>query len=223
MAWVTPPTVSTGDVVTATQWNQIAGDLNETAPGKVTTKGDIVAATGANALSRVAAGVNGTRLAADSSQSAGVKWETPQYCRLHRASTQSIGTGADTAIQFAASTGPGSGTPEEIDPSDLHSTSTNNTRITIGVAGKYLIGGEVTFAANTAGTQRYVTLAVNGNVVARQRFAAAPATGVTPQINVSTLYALAVGDYVEVRCYQDIGSALNCTDAVLWVALVGAY
>ena len=39
-----------------------------------TTKGDIIAATGANASSRVAAGSNGQVLKADSTQSAGLAW-----------------------------------------------------------------------------------------------------------------------------------------------------
>jgi len=43
----------------------------------VTTKGDIVAATAADTLARVAVGTNGQYLSADSTASAGVKWVTP--------------------------------------------------------------------------------------------------------------------------------------------------
>jgi hypothetical protein len=42
----------------------------------VTTKGDLIASTGASAVTRVAAGTNGTLLTADSTQTAGVKWAT---------------------------------------------------------------------------------------------------------------------------------------------------
>lgn len=75
MAWVSPSTRTTGTLITAAIWNQdVVTNATETAPAKVTTKGDLVAATGANALSRVAAGTNGQVLTADSAQSAGIKW-----------------------------------------------------------------------------------------------------------------------------------------------------
>jgi hypothetical protein len=63
--------------MTAAIWNQdVVTNAAETAPAKVTTKGDLVAATGANALARIAVGTNGQVLTADSVQSAGVKWAT---------------------------------------------------------------------------------------------------------------------------------------------------
>lgn len=43
----------------------------------VDAKGDLIAATGADAVSRVALGSNGQVLTADSTQSAGIKWDTP--------------------------------------------------------------------------------------------------------------------------------------------------
>jgi hypothetical protein len=43
----------------------------------VDAKGDLIAATGADAVARVALGSNGQVLTADSTQSAGVKWATP--------------------------------------------------------------------------------------------------------------------------------------------------
>jgi len=43
-----------------------------------TTKGDILAATGANALARLGVGANNQLLVADSAQAAGVKWAAPK-------------------------------------------------------------------------------------------------------------------------------------------------
>jgi hypothetical protein len=43
----------------------------------VDAKGDLIAATGANAVARVALGSNGQILTADSTQAAGIKWATP--------------------------------------------------------------------------------------------------------------------------------------------------
>src|SRR4029077_12851500 len=41
------------------------------------TKGDLAAATGADAASKLAAGANGTVLMADSTQATGIRWATP--------------------------------------------------------------------------------------------------------------------------------------------------
>lgn len=73
--WQTPA----GAVVTAIDAN---GNLIGTASGNValstvTTKGDIYAATGAGAVTRVPVGGNNQALIADSTTSSGVKWGTP--------------------------------------------------------------------------------------------------------------------------------------------------
>ena len=214
MAWVTPPTVSTGDTITATQWNNLANDLNETAPGKVTTKGDIIAATGANEVARVAVGANGAGLVADSTQSAGVAWLLPQYVSANRTANQSISTGTDTAIQLTAA--------DSFDSNGLHDPATNNTRLTASVAGKYLVAGEITFAANTGGTQRYARIRKNGSSTqATCRDSQAPASGVTPTVQVVAFVQLAASDYVELMAYQDSGGALNVTDAKFSMTLLG--
>ncbi|MFQ6030287.1 MAG: hypothetical protein ACE5Q6_22665, partial [Dehalococcoidia bacterium] len=76
MPWHTPITWTAGQIVDKTDLDeQVRDNLNETAPAKVTTKGDIVAGTGANAIGRVAVGANSTGLVADSAQAAGVKFD----------------------------------------------------------------------------------------------------------------------------------------------------
>ena len=75
MAWTAPRTWAAGEVVTAALLNtHVRDDLLETAPAKVTTKGDLVAATGANALARLGVGADGQALLADSTQSTGLNW-----------------------------------------------------------------------------------------------------------------------------------------------------
>ena len=57
MAWTAPRTWVTGELVTATLLNaHLRDNLLETAPAKVTTQGDTVYATAANALARLAKG-----------------------------------------------------------------------------------------------------------------------------------------------------------------------
>ena len=77
MTWHIPISWTSGAVVTKTNLDeQVRDNLLETAPAKVTTKGDIVAATGANALERLAVGSDNAILVADSGNSSGVNWGT---------------------------------------------------------------------------------------------------------------------------------------------------
>lgn len=57
MAWTSPRTWVAGETVTAALMNtHVRDNLLETTPAKVTTQGDIVYATGANAIARLAKG-----------------------------------------------------------------------------------------------------------------------------------------------------------------------
>ena len=56
MAYSAPSPQTTGYNVTATDWTQLVNDILESAVAKVTTAGDMVYATGANALARLAIG-----------------------------------------------------------------------------------------------------------------------------------------------------------------------
>ena len=61
MAWTAPTDRITGDIITAAQWNALlgaTGDLSLTATGIVTTQGDMVYATAANTLARLAKGTS---------------------------------------------------------------------------------------------------------------------------------------------------------------------
>ncbi len=70
MTWVTAA------LVTAAQLNaHLRDNLLQTAPALVTTKGDIVAATAANALARLGVGTNGKGLAAASGEATGLIWD----------------------------------------------------------------------------------------------------------------------------------------------------
>ena len=62
MAWTTPATWSTGQIVEASDLNaQIKGNMELTAPALFSAQGDILYATGANAPARLAKDTNATR------------------------------------------------------------------------------------------------------------------------------------------------------------------
>lgn len=64
MAWTTPSTVTTGQLMTAAIWNQqVRDNFGATGVATVTTAGDTTYATGANALARRAIGTTGQVMA----------------------------------------------------------------------------------------------------------------------------------------------------------------
>ena len=63
-----------GTAIDTTTFNNAAAAIAKTI---VDAKGDIIAATAADAVSRLAVGANNTVLTADSSQATGLKWATP--------------------------------------------------------------------------------------------------------------------------------------------------
>src|SRR3990167_8517351 len=68
MAWSAPFNYVPGQVLTAANLDTyLSGNMNETAVAKVTTAGDMVYATGANALARLALGASGRALRAGAS------------------------------------------------------------------------------------------------------------------------------------------------------------
>lgn len=87
-----------------------------------------------------------------------------------------------------------------------HSTTTNPSRYTVQVPGMYRLVGQSSFGINSSGA-RAVAVAVNGSQV--QQIQAAPPPANTWAAQVSTERYLNVGDYVEVRTWQNSGSALT--------------
>jgi hypothetical protein len=77
---VTPTELGYLDGVTSavqTQLNSKIGQANAINPSTVTTKGDILAATGSGTIVRQGVGSNGQVLTADSAEADGLKWATP--------------------------------------------------------------------------------------------------------------------------------------------------
>lgn len=123
---------------------------------------------------------------------------TPPSLRVVNSAAISIPNNADTAITFDTDT-------FKTD-AGMHSTSVNTSRMVCTVAGKYLLHGIVAYAASAAGAIA-VRLRVNGTTVVGTHDRAGSTVAQT--IQVTTVYQLAVSDYVEVIAYQNSGGAIN--------------
>lgn len=119
-------------------------------------------------------------------------------CRAYHQSAQSINDVTETVLDLDA---------ERYDTDAYHSTVTNNSRITIpsGKAGRYVITGGVLWGTATGWFK--VELLLNGTdiIAANTQYELATSA----RMNISTIYDLAVADYLEMRVYQNTGGAVN--------------
>lgn len=125
----------------------------------------------------------------------------PPMCSVFHNVAQSVANSTLTVL---------SANSENFDTDTMHSTVTNNSRITIQTAGRYLLATTVFFDVDADGS-RFIEFMVNGatryNV---SQTASAGASQETILSGVRTL-ELAVADYVEVRCRHIAGATLDVT------------
>lgn len=123
--------------------------------------------------------------------------------RVYHDASQSIADATAAVLAFNT---------ERYDTDTIHDTVTNNSRLTCKTAGKYRITANVQWAANGTGS-RGVYIRLNGvTPIAYELIATASTTLKTIQ-EVTTVYDLAVNDYVEMVVYQNSGGALNAETA----------
>jgi hypothetical protein len=126
-------------------------------------------------------------------------------CRAYNSALQTIGTGSATAITFDS---------ERFDLGAMHDTGSNTSRLTVpsGGGGKYLVGGNVAWQANSDSSRRIVQMRLNGSTpIGEENNAAINSASYATVQSLSTIYALAAADYVEVVVRQDAGGNLNVT------------
>lgn len=120
-----------------------------------------------------------------------------QGARVYNSANQTIANTAWTLLAFDS---------ERYDTDAIHNPTTNNSRLTCKTAGKYIISGQATFYSNTIGL-RYVDIFLNGAKILG-RFCQAALNGDTSPVETTTVWELAVNDYVELRVYQNSGGNL---------------
>lgn len=130
--------------------------------------------------------------------------------RVYASSAQSLAASTDTALTFDT---------ESFDTDTIHDNSTNPTRLTCVTAGKYIIQGQVTFAASATGV-RTASIKLNGTTVISSGSEVALTAGTTTTIT-DTVYDLAVNDYVELIANQTTLGALNANNGLgtTWFAM----
>lgn len=121
------------------------------------------------------------------------------WARVYHNTTQSIANTTPTNLAFNS---------ERYDTNVIHDNSTNNSRLTCKTAGVYLMSATVAFAVNATGT-RMVSILINGTTSLASVHATAAVGGLTTRIVTTTIYPMAVNDYIEASVYQSSGGALN--------------
>lgn len=126
----------------------------------------------------------------------------PPNVSVFHSTTQSLTTATTTTL---------SADSENYDNYAMHSTSINNSRLTAptDTGGRYLCVATVTFAANSTNA-RQLEFRTNGSTSFGSVRHAASSSGDTV-ITGTRVVTLAVGDYVEVRAFQNSGGNLDVT------------
>ena len=88
----------------------------------------------------------------------------------------------------------------------MHDTVTNNSRLTCRYAGIYLITGHAEWAASAASGNLQMNIRLNGTTTIA-RFV--PVSLDVRDMGVTTVYSLAVNDYVELMVQQNTAGSVN--------------
>lgn len=122
----------------------------------------------------------------------------PPSARVYNNANISCSNGVNVVVTFNS---------ERWDNAGLHSTSANTSRLTAPVAGKYLIFAHIAWANTDTTGYRRLGLQHNGAT----KIAGHILNGDVDdsRMSVSTVWDLAVGDYVEVLVFQGSAGALS--------------
>jgi hypothetical protein len=123
-------------------------------------------------------------------------------CRLTNSVAQVLTNDTFTAIAFDT---------QRWQRGGIHSTTTNNTRITISDTGKWLVGGNLGYEPHATG-RRMILIRVDGTVyetaIANPGFAPSVGLG-NLGLATNTVLDLTAGQYVELIGYQSSGGDLD--------------
>ena len=143
------------------------------------------------------AGDDATSARLNTRSSAISELQSPPRCRAYQSAAQTLTTAVSAAVTLDA---------EDIDTEAIHSTVTNNSRMTIVTAGRYRVMAGVTFSSNATG-YREVLVKKNGTTVFYIRSATTSAGA--PCLTTTDEVLCSAGDYIEMYALQTSGGNLN--------------
>lgn len=130
---------------------------------------------------------------------------SPPACRVFHNANQNVTQFTPLVLAFNS---------ERFDTDGMHSTVTNNSRITLNTAGIYVVTAGVAWNSNTAGRAE-IFIRLNGSIVIVDQENDGPpgADGTQNGQAVGTTYKFAAGDFIEVVANQT-GAATSVVNAV---------
>jgi hypothetical protein len=170
-------------------------------------------ADGALTAAKFVAGVltnetaNGLRITAHEAENAIDAHSVMPAVKVTHNVSQSIADATATPLAFNT---------ERFDTNAIHDPVTNNSRLTCKTAGKYIITGQVAWSSNTGSTHQALIKLNNTTFLAYIE-----STPLYSRMEVSTLYELAVNDYVELIVLQSSGGSKTITAPEFSMVKVG--
>lgn len=209
MSYNDPTAKSDGDILAIGDYNILRDNWLASVLATVSTKGDLSVATAVNAVARLAVGADDSILTPDSGEATGLAWQIQPACIVYSSvaldpDTESwtYDSGGEAALPFNS---------ERVDTNDMHSTSTNTTRITVPTNGDglYDVGASIrfNFGGITSGEIPCgVRILLNGTTVIAQdkRTLATHSGGDNMTIHVSRPYPLDAADYIECQVWTEV-------------------
>jgi len=124
--------------------------------------------------------------------------------RVYKLASQDMGSGSVTPIVFDTT---------DYDDDGMHNPAVNPTRLTIKVAGLYIVHGQIWWQASSTVGYRRITIRANGSTtLAENRQLGTTGAAGDLRHSVTTQYVFAVGEYVELVVVQTSGSPLRAVE-----------
>jgi len=118
-------------------------------------------------------------------------------CKVYNNADVSIANNSSTILAFNS---------ESYDTDSMHDNTTNNSRVTIKTAGKYVVVGFIKWSSNSTG-RRQISIMVNGSQ--KETIEDSSNTAHHHYQQVVAEMSLSVNDYLELQAYQNSGGALD--------------
>lgn len=206
MAYSDPYTFIPLQPLLASQLNGLSDDIRALWP--YTGAGQIAYATSATGLAALALGTAGQGLRVNSAGT-GLEWSGGQMTRVYASVNISIASGA--VITWNS---------ETVDDGTWHSTSSNTSRITPGVAGRYRATAYIKHSSATNYFFYTVAFRVAGSTYVAKDVRTT-GSDVPNEVVISCPLILTASDYVEVYIENNAGASLTVTGGATgsWFAL----